>query len=385
MIAPTSTNMREVEDKLARLARTAHDAGVSGRAAGHPPQHRLADRAAALNRVDSSREAGTARLLVAADGRRFVLANAIEMPRHARTRCSPASNTSRSSTPGPPTRTRRSPSTRRAPRWAPAATLGADWPLPTPCPSSRRSRARAPLTEAEIARYRALGRDAGLSLGDVCRRLTPGDEERDIAATIADALAAVQRPRCRRARGIGRTHPSISSSRADRYAAGRHVVHRCDYAPSATGSIVSVSRIVAAGAVRPIFVRAHAPPLPSSSACSTRRARARPVRRSSRRPPTPTPRPASTTRSCGTTRAARSATARASGSRTPRRTEVVAGATGVRLESDDHGHQGRRHRARPRRPTRDHHVHARLAVDCHQPAGLRPRGRRRLAPGLKVR
>ena len=31
--------------------------------------------------MDSTREAGTARLLVAADGRRFVLANAIEMPR----------------------------------------------------------------------------------------------------------------------------------------------------------------------------------------------------------------------------------------------------------------------------------------------------------------
>ena len=33
------------------------------------------------NRVDASREAGTSRLLVTADGRRVVLANAIEMPR----------------------------------------------------------------------------------------------------------------------------------------------------------------------------------------------------------------------------------------------------------------------------------------------------------------
>ena len=30
MIASTSTNMRELEDKLARLTRTAHDAGVQG-------------------------------------------------------------------------------------------------------------------------------------------------------------------------------------------------------------------------------------------------------------------------------------------------------------------------------------------------------------------
>src|SRR5205814_1909194 len=33
------------------------------------------------NRIDGSREAGTQRLLVTADGRRLVLANAIEMPR----------------------------------------------------------------------------------------------------------------------------------------------------------------------------------------------------------------------------------------------------------------------------------------------------------------
>ncbi len=72
--------MRELEDKLARLTRTAHDAGVQGvlLAMHHNIAWLTAGRS---NRVDSTREAGTARLLVAADGRRFVLANAIEMPR----------------------------------------------------------------------------------------------------------------------------------------------------------------------------------------------------------------------------------------------------------------------------------------------------------------
>ena len=80
MIASTPANMRELEDKLARLTRTAHDAGVQGvlLAMHHNIAWLTAGRS---NRVDSTREAGTARLLVAADGRRFVLANAIEMPR----------------------------------------------------------------------------------------------------------------------------------------------------------------------------------------------------------------------------------------------------------------------------------------------------------------
>jgi len=70
----------EHEEKLERVARLAQAAGADGvlLAAHHNIAWLTSGR---HNRVDNSREAGTSRLLIAADGRRFVLANAIEMPR----------------------------------------------------------------------------------------------------------------------------------------------------------------------------------------------------------------------------------------------------------------------------------------------------------------
>jgi antitoxin VapB len=248
MIAPTSTNMREVEDKLARLTRTAHDAGVSGvlLATHHNIAWLTAGRS---NRVDSTREAGTARLLVAADGRRFVLANAIEMPRMldevlAGLEFQPIEY---------PWTADQNPAfavdQARAALGA-TVTLGADWPLPNTVPfEPALARTRALLTEEEVARYRALGRDTGRIVGDVCRRLTPGDEEREIAATIADALAAVQ------ARGVVVLVGSDERIRRYRHPVPtatrwRHVVLVATCAER-DGLIVSVSRIVAAGAVPP--------------------------------------------------------------------------------------------------------------------------------------
>ena len=80
MIKSTSSDIRELEDKVDRLARAAQDGGVQGvlLATHHNIAWLTGGRS---NRVDSSREAGTSRLLVTADGRRLVLANAIEMPR----------------------------------------------------------------------------------------------------------------------------------------------------------------------------------------------------------------------------------------------------------------------------------------------------------------
>src|SRR4029077_1087722 len=63
--------------------------------------------------------------------------------------------------------------------------LGADWPLPGTLPvEAALGRARSLLTDGDIARYRALGREAGLMLGNICRALTPGEDERDIARAI---------------------------------------------------------------------------------------------------------------------------------------------------------------------------------------------------------
>ncbi|HEY7055185.1 MAG TPA: hypothetical protein VH458_01610, partial [Vicinamibacterales bacterium] len=72
--------LREIEDKLERLGRAAQESGLQGvlLATHHNIAWLTGGRS---NRVDASREAGSARLLVSAAGRRIVLANAIEMPR----------------------------------------------------------------------------------------------------------------------------------------------------------------------------------------------------------------------------------------------------------------------------------------------------------------
>ena len=74
------TPVTEVDEKQARLVTVIKDAGLSGvlLATHHNIAWLTGGRS---NRIDGSREAGTQRLLVTADGRRLVLANAIEMPR----------------------------------------------------------------------------------------------------------------------------------------------------------------------------------------------------------------------------------------------------------------------------------------------------------------
>jgi antitoxin VapB len=209
------------------------------------------------NRIDASRETGSARLLVAADGRRFVLANAIEMPRLldeelAGLGYEPIAY---------PWTEDQDPS--RAVRAARSVLggdevpLGADWPLPgTTVVEAALSRARALLTDGDIARYRALGREAGLMLGNVCRELTPGDEEREIARTIMDGALAL------------RARPIVtlvgSDERLRRY---RHPVPTAKAWKSVVmvalcaerdGLVVSLSRIVSAGGPPDLEARTRA-------------------------------------------------------------------------------------------------------------------------------
>jgi Xaa-Pro dipeptidase len=178
----------ELGAKTDRLVRIARDAGLRGivLATHHNIAWLTAGRS---NRVDGSRETGTARLLVTADGRRFVLANAIEMPRmldevlagfdfepleypwtedQDPARAVRAARTIIGEQPG----------------------LGADWPLPdTTMIESAIARARTLLTPDEVDRYRALGRDAGRALGGLCQSLSPGEDEREIARSIVHAAA----------------------------------------------------------------------------------------------------------------------------------------------------------------------------------------------------
>jgi antitoxin VapB len=162
----------EIDEKQARLVSAITDAGLAGvlLATHHNIAWLTGGRS---NRVDASREAGTQRLLVTADGRRFVLANTIEMPR---LRDEVLAGLDFEPIEYPWTADQDAAHAVSAARSIVGGTdpIGADWPLPG-------AAAAEPL----------LGRDCGMIVGDVCRRLRPGEDEREIAATVMLALTSV--------------------------------------------------------------------------------------------------------------------------------------------------------------------------------------------------
>jgi Xaa-Pro aminopeptidase len=249
------TSAQEHDEKLQRVAAVAHAAGVDGvlLAAHHNIAWLTGGRG---NRVDASRETGTARLFVTADGRRFVLANAIEMPRLQDEALAGLDYTpieypwTDDQDPAHAFRTAQA-------LLAHDAHLAADWPLPGATPiEGALARARAVLTDAEVERYRALGAEAGRMLGALCRTLTPGDDERDISHAVMDGAAGMRaRPivslvgsdeRLRRYR-----HPIPTARTWKRVV----MVALC---AERDGLVVSLSRIVSAGASAELDVRTRA-------------------------------------------------------------------------------------------------------------------------------
>ncbi len=179
--------MNEVDEKVERLGRVARETGASGVLL--TTQHNFAwITGGHSNRIDASRETGNGALLVGADGRRFVLANRIEMPRlldeelagqdyepvefeWTDERADPALAVS------------------LARQAIGGDTIAADWPMPcATMVEGAIARARVPLTDAEVERYRALGRDAGAAVGRVCREIAPGLAEGEISRLVHDAL-----------------------------------------------------------------------------------------------------------------------------------------------------------------------------------------------------
>lgn len=150
--------------------------------------------AGGTNGIDTSREAGAGTLLVRRDGKRFVLASRIEMPRLLAEEIAAedfepvefaweeekASSTflvdrARSLLEGGTT-----------------TALASDLPLGTGARivEGLLARCRYQLTDSEIERYRALGRDAGEVIGELVRTLSPGETEREVARLASDALAS---------------------------------------------------------------------------------------------------------------------------------------------------------------------------------------------------
>jgi Xaa-Pro dipeptidase len=183
--------VREVDVKVERLARLARAEGVGGILVNTQPNFAWLT-GGRSNRVDGSRENGAGSLLVSARGDRFVIANNIEMPRLqdealAGLGFAPCeySWTAEHADPTHPIATAR--------RALDGAEVACDGAMAGGRPiESLVAAARALLTDEEVTRYRALGCDMGRALAQVCRELTPGLEEREIASRMAAAVMCAQ-------------------------------------------------------------------------------------------------------------------------------------------------------------------------------------------------
>jgi Xaa-Pro aminopeptidase len=181
----------EIAEKVSRLERMLAAEELDGVLIG--AQHNFSWlTAGASNGIDLSRDAGAGALLVRADGKRFVIANRIEMPRLlaeelAGEEFEPVEFAWEEEKASPTFLADRARSLLKS-----GSALGSDLPV---APEVRviegaLSGCRYQLTPSEIERFRELGRDAGRALGDLVRSLEPGETEQEVARRAQDALAA---------------------------------------------------------------------------------------------------------------------------------------------------------------------------------------------------
>ena len=182
----------EIEEKLERLARVISDEGLAGVLVNTQPNFAWLS-AGGSNGIDSSREAGVATLLVRRDGRRFVLANRVELTRLLTEQLNGQGYEpidfgweDEKANPSLPAQLALSLVDKGLP-------LGSD----SPVGSSVRvvdqavARARYKLTAGEIDRFRLLGFEAGEAIGKMAGSLMPGLSEREVASRAVNSLTAI--------------------------------------------------------------------------------------------------------------------------------------------------------------------------------------------------
>lgn len=239
----------EFEEKLERVRRFLAEEKLGGVLLN--AQHNFAwMTCGGRNGIDQSRDLGAGTLLIRRDGQRFVLASKIEMPRlldeelkefdfepvafgWEEEKSSPAFVVEKART-----------------LLESGAALGSDIPIGGDARMIEGvwARLRYSLTEAEIARSRVLGRDAGQAIGELSGSLTPGLTEQEIARRAADALAA---------RGASAVVALVAAD--DRLSRFRHPVPTARQWENVvmiavcarrSGLTVSLSRIVCAGPIQ---------------------------------------------------------------------------------------------------------------------------------------
>ena len=182
----------EIEEKLERLARVIADERLAGVLINTQPNFAWLS-AGGTNGIDLSRESGAGTLLICRDGRRFVLANRIELTRLMTEQLNsqgyePIDFTweDEKANPSLVAGLARSLVTDDLP-------LGSDFALGSTVRVVDKAiaRARYKLTTAEIDRFRVLGREAGEAIGKMARSLTPGLSEHEVARQALTALTNI--------------------------------------------------------------------------------------------------------------------------------------------------------------------------------------------------
>src|SRR6266498_2988747 len=181
----------EIEEKVDRIVQMLTAENLSGVLLSS--QHNFSWlTAGGRNGIDLSRDAGASALLVRNDGKCFVLANRIEMPRLLAEELSesefePIEFSWEEGQSGPAFVLDKARDLLGG-----AALLGTDLPLNTATRTIEAAiaRCRYQLTEPELKRFRQLGLDAGEAISKVVRTLEPGQTEREVAVKVGSALAA---------------------------------------------------------------------------------------------------------------------------------------------------------------------------------------------------
>jgi Xaa-Pro aminopeptidase len=180
----------EIAIKIERLVRLMTDEKLGGVLLN--AQHNFAWlTAGGMNGIDLSREAGSGSLFVRRDGKRFVLANRIEIQRLCSEELDglgfePVEYAWEEDRADATIVSKKARSLVEAnQRVASDLALGADSII-----ESKLVRLRGRLTTSELERYVALGRDAGDVIGKLARVVRPGMTEREIARYARDSLAS---------------------------------------------------------------------------------------------------------------------------------------------------------------------------------------------------
>jgi Xaa-Pro aminopeptidase len=183
-----TTETAEKVDRIVRMLTAENLGGVLLRS-----QHNFSWlTAGARNGIDLSRESGAGGLVVRQDGKCFVLANRIEMPRLLAEEL-PESDFEPVELPWEDEYA--SPAflvDKARALLGQGDLLGSDLPLNanTRTVEAAVARCRYQLTAPELKRFGSLGLDAGQAISELVRTLEPGQTEREVAAQVVSALAA---------------------------------------------------------------------------------------------------------------------------------------------------------------------------------------------------